>query len=257
MKKSILEKFSLKGKVAVISGTTRGLGQSLAEALAEAGASVVALDRSDTPHMRRFCKAAGTPFERIRVDLVKASKKDLERIAEGIVKKHSRVDILVNNAGISRRGEVWEFTEKDWRDVLKVNLTVPFCLSRAFAKTFMQQGSGKIIKIASMLSFQGGIRVPAYASSKHGIVGLTKSFAIGLGPYGVNVNAIAPGFMATDLTLPLQQDPDRNASILKRIPIGRWGSGDDLKGTLIFLASPLSDYVNGAVIPVDGGWLAS
>jgi len=158
MKKSILEKFSLKGKVAVISGTTRGLGQSLAEALAEAGASVVALDRSDTPHMRRFCKAAGTPFERIRVDLVKASKKDLERIAEGIVKKHSRVDILVNNAGISRRGEVWEFTEKDWRDVLKVNLTVPFCLSRAFAKTFMQQGSGKIINIASMLSFQGGIR---------------------------------------------------------------------------------------------------
>jgi 2-dehydro-3-deoxy-D-gluconate 5-dehydrogenase len=257
MKESIVEKFSLKGKVAVISGTTKGLGQSLAEALAEAGAAVIALDRSDNPHLSAYCAAQGVPFKRICVDLVKASKQDIEAVIEAVIADHSRIDILVNNAGISRRGEVHEFAGEDWLDVLQVNLTAPFYLSRAVSKPFIAQRSGKIINIASMLSFQGGIRVPSYASSKHGIVGLTKSFAIGLGPFGINVNAIAPGFMATDLTRPLQQDPERNASILKRIPVGRWGRGDDLKGTLIFLASSLSDYVNGAVIPVDGGWLTS
>jgi len=257
MKESIVEKFSLKGKVAVISGTTKGLGQSLAEALAEAGAAVIALDRSDNPHLAAFCAAQGVLFKRICVDLVKASKQDLEAVIEAVIADHSRIDILVNNAGISRRGEVHEFAGEDWLDVLQVNLTAPFYLSRAVSKPFIAQRSGKIINIASMLSFQGGTRVPSYASSKHGIVGLTKSFAIGLGPFGINVNAIAPGFMTTDLTLPLQQDPERNASILKRIPVGRWGRGDDLKGALIFLASPLSDYVNGAVIPVDGGWLTS
>lgn len=257
MKQNIIHKFSLKGRVAVITGTTKGLGQSLAEALAEAGATVVALDGSDNPYMVRFCSSLGATFKRIRVDLLKASKKGLEKVIQSVVDEFSHIDILVNNAGISRRGDVHEFSEEDWHDVLQVNLTAPFYLSRAVSKHFISQKSGKIINVASMLSYQGGIRVPSYASSKHGVVGLTKSFAVALGPYGVNVNAIAPGFMATDLTTPLQQDPERNTSILKRIPMGRWGKGNDLKGILIFLASSMSDYVNGAIIPVDGGWLTT
>lgn len=255
--KNILDNFNLKGKVAVITGTSKGLGQSLAEALAEAGATVVALDRSDNPYMANFCANLGIHFKRICVDLMKVSEKDIESIINSVIAEYSRIDILVNNAGISRRGEVYEFTHDDWLDVLQVNLTIPFLLSRAVSKGFMAQRSGKIINMASMLSFQGGIRVPSYSSSKHGIVGLTKSFAVALGPYGINVNAIAPGFMNTDLTLPLQQDPKRNASILQRIPSGRWGRGEDLKGILIFLSSSMSDYINGAIIPVDGGWLTT
>ena len=181
----------------------------------------------------------------------------MEGIIISIIREFSKIDILVNNAGITRRGEVEKFREDDWLDVLKVNLNVPFYLSQSVSKYFIKQRSGKIINIASMLSYQGGVRVPSYASSKHGIVGLTKSFAYALAPYGINVNAIAPGFMATDLNLPLQQDKERNESILKRIPAGRWGCGDDLKGAIIFLASSMSNYVNGAIIPVDGGWLTS
>ncbi len=257
MSNNILSKFSLKNKVAIITGTTRGLGQSLAEALAEADATVVALDRSENNHLPDFCSSLGNVFKRIKIDLLSASKSDLEKIINSIIKEFSRIDILVNNAGIARRGEVENFNEEDWLDVLKVNLNVPYYLSQAVSKFFIKQKSGKIINIASMLSFQGGVRVPSYVSSKHGIVGLTRSFAHALAPYGINVNAIAPGFMATDLTLPLQQDKERNELILKRIPAGRWGCGDDLKGALIFLASSMSNYVNGAIISVDGGWLTS
>ena len=257
MKPSILEKLSLEYKVAIITGTTKGLGQSLAEALIEAGATVVALDRSDNAHMVNFSTSLGKTFKRIKVDFLNASKKDLIKIVDSVIEEFSHIDILVNNAGISRRGEVEDFSEKDWTDVINVNLNVPFYLSQAVSKQFIKQGFGKIINVASMLSYQGGVRVPSYASSKHGIVGLTKSFAVALAPYGINVNAIAPGFMATDLTLPLQQDKERNYLILKRIPAGRWGSGEDLKGALIFLASAMSDYVNGAIIPVDGGWLSA
>jgi 2-deoxy-D-gluconate 3-dehydrogenase len=257
MQNNLLGGFRLNNRVAIITGTTKGIGESLAEALAEAGAAVVALDRSDNTHMADFCAALGTPFRRIQIDLEKASKNDIEKAVDCTIKEFSHIDILVNNAGISRRGDVPEFSENDWLDVLKVNLTAPFHLSQAVARSFIPRRTGKIINIASMLSFQGGIRVPSYASSKHGIVGLTRSFAVALGAYGINVNAIAPGFMATDLTLPLQQNPERNDSIIKRIPLGRWGNGNDLKGALIFLASSMSDYINGAVIPVDGGWLAS
>jgi|TARA_B100000315_G_C14588229_1_gene594295 2-deoxy-D-gluconate 3-dehydrogenase len=198
----------------------------------------------------------GVKFKRIRIDLLQASEADLEKVVDSVMDDFARIDILVNNAGISRRGEVEDFKEEDWLDVLRVNLSTPFHLSKIVSKYFIEQRSGKIINVASMLSFQGGLRVPSYAASKHGIVGLTKSFANGLAPYSINVNAIAPGFMATDLTLPLQQDKDRNDLILKRIPMGRWGNGNDLKGALIFLASSMSDYVNGVVIPVDGGWLS-
>lgn len=257
MRHNILEKFSLEKKVAIITGTTKGLGQFLAEALIETGATVVALDRSENTHMLTFSSSLGKTFKRIKVDFLHTTKEDLQTIVYSIIKEFSRIDILVNNAGISRRGEVEDFSEEDWIDVINVNLNVPFYLSQAVAKPFIKQRSGKIINIASMLSYQGGIRVPSYASSKHGIVGLTRSFAVALAPYGINVNAIAPGFMATDLTLPLQQDKERNHLILKRIPAGRWGSGEDLKGALIFLASSMSNYINGAIIPVDGGWLSA
>jgi 2-deoxy-D-gluconate 3-dehydrogenase len=257
MKKSILDNFSLNKKVAIITGTTKGLGQSLAEALIEAGATVVALDRSENAHMAKFSSSLGKTFKRIKIDLLHATKEDLRQIVHYVIEEFSQIDILVNNAGISRRGEVDDFNENDWIDVVNVNLNVPFYLSQAVAKPFIKQRSGKIINIASMLSYQGGIRVPSYASSKHGIVGLTKSFAVALAQYDINVNAIAPGFMATDLTLPLQQDKERNNLILKRIPACRWGTGEDLKGVLIFLASSMSNYVNGAVIPVDGGWLSA
>lgn len=257
MKRNILDMFSLEGRVAVITGTTKGLGQSLAEALAEAGATVVSLDRSNTPHMAIFCKQQGVTFKRIKIDLLNIDQKEADQVIESIISEFSRIDILVNNAGISRRGNIEEFEEHDWLDVLQVNLTSPFYLSRAVSKHFISRKSGKIVNLASMLSFQGGIRVPSYASSKHGIVGLTKSFAIALGSYGINVNAIAPGFITTDLTLPLQQDKQRHKSITNRIPLGRWGQGSDLKGALIFLTSSMSDYVNGAIIPVDGGWLIS
>jgi len=257
MKKSILENFSLNKKVAIITGTTKGLGQSLAEALIEAGATVVALDRSENTHLTKFSSSLGKTFKRIMIDLSYAKKEDLQKIVYSVIEEFSHIDILVNNAGISRRGEVEDLDENDWIDVVNVNLNVPFYLSQAVAKPFIKQRSGKIINIASMLSYQGGIRVPSYTSSKHGIVGLTKSFAVALAKYGINVNAIAPGFMSTDLTLPLQQDEERNNMILKRIPTCRWGTGEDLKGALIFLASSMSNYVNGAVIPVDGGWLSA
>lgn len=252
-----IDKFSLKGKVAVITGTTKGLGQSLAEGLAEAQATVIALDRSDNPHLSKYCSNLGVDFKRIKIDLLSATKNDLLMIVDSVVKEFSHIDILVNNAGITRRGEVEDFAEEDWLDVIKMNLTVPFYLSQIAAKYFIMQRSGKIINIASILSFQGGIRVPSYVTSKHGLVGLTRSFAVALSKYGVNVNAIAPGFTETDMTLPLQQNKERNEDILRRVPSGKWGKGDDLKGTVVFLSSPMSNSVNGSVIPVDGGWLAS
>lgn len=256
-KKNFIENFSLKDKVAVITGTTRGLGQSIAGGLLEAGADVIALDRSDNSYLPNLSKSVEAKFKRIKVDLLNATEQDLVKIIQGVAKDFSRIDILVNNAGISRRGEVEDFSDQDWRDVLKLNLTVPFYLSKAVSKIFIKQRKGKIINLASMLSFHGGVRVPSYAASKHGVVGLTKSFAIGLGKYGINVNAIAPGFMATDLTLPLQKDELRNRAILERISLGRWGRGDDLKGVVVFLASEMSDYLNGAIIPVDGGYLSA
>ena len=253
----ILDLFKLNNKVALVTGAGRGLGQAMAVALAEAGADVAGLDVLPLDETAAQVKALGRRFLPVSANLLEAHAADMTKVVEQVVAGLGGLDILVNNAGIIRRTPVLEFSEKDWDDVMQINLKAVFMLSQAAGRVMVERGKGKIINIASMLSFQGGIRVPSYASSKHGIVGLTKSFAIGLGPFGINVNAIAPGFMATDLTLPLQQDPERNASILKRIPVGRWGRGDDLKGALIFLASPLSDYVNGAVIPVDGGWLTS
>lgn len=256
MQNNLLGGFRLNNRVAIITGTTKGIGESLAEALAK---PVPPSLPWIVPIIRiwRILRRPGNTVPACSNRSGEGFKNDIEKVVDFTIKEFSHIDILVNNAGISRRGDIPEFSENDWLDVLKVNLTAPFHLSQAVAKSFIPRRTGKIINIASMLSFQGGIRVPSYASSKHGIVGLTRSFAVALGAYGINVNAIAPGFMATDLTMPLQQNPERNDSIIKRIPLGRWGNGNDLKGALIFLASSMSDYVNGAVIPVDGGWLTS
>ncbi len=256
MQESIIHRFNLTDKVAIITGTTRGIGQSLAKGLMEAGAKVIALDRSDNDYLKNYSLTIEADFERIIIDLLTTTEKALAEILTFIKEKYMHIDILVNNAGISRRDEVEIFDEKDWNDVMKMNLQIPFYLSKIVSGYFIKQKSGKIINIASMLSFQGGLRVPSYTSSKHAIVGLTKSYANGLAPYGINVNAIAPGFMATSLTLPLQQDKKRNEEIINRIPNGRWGQPDDLKGALIFLASSMSDYINGIIIPVDGGYLS-
>jgi len=247
--------FSLEGKVAIVTGGTKGLGQGMALALAGAGADIVSVATSDYSETEQKVKALGRQFLGIKASL--GSLEPIEGIIEQAVAKFGHIDILVNNSGIIRRNESLEFTEKDWDDVMNINLKSMFFLSQAVAKQFVKQGNGgKIINIASMLSFQGGIRVPSYTSSKSGVMGLTKILANEWAKYNVNVNAIAPGYMATDNTEALRADAVRNAEILGRIPAGRWGKPSDLGGPVIFLASEAANYVQGYTIAVDGGWLA-
>ncbi|MBZ0277462.1 MAG: 2-dehydro-3-deoxy-D-gluconate 5-dehydrogenase KduD [Anaerolineae bacterium] len=253
----MLDMFRLNGKVALVTGASRGLGQAMAIALAEAGADVAGLDR--TPDCAETCEqiqALGRRFMNIQCDLSATSVAGLNEIVARIVSELGRLDILVNNAGIIRRAPALEFSEDDWDSVIQINLKALFFLSQAAARAMVAQGGGKIINVASMLSFQGGIIVPSYTAAKSGVLGLTRALGNEWAALGVNVNAIAPGYMATDNTAALRADEARNASILARIPAGRWGTPDDLKGTAVFLASTASDYMNGAVIPVDGGWLA-
>ena len=200
-------------------------------------------------------RALGRRVHQIEQDLVTATPQELDESIQSVVDVLGRIDILVNNAGIIRRAPLLEHPASDWDDVLAVNLDAVFHLSQAAARRYVAQGAGKIINIASMLSFQGGILVPGYTASKHAVAGITKSFANELAAHGVNVNAIAPGYMATDNTQQIRADEAREKSILGRIPAGRWGTAADLQGAFVFLASPASDYVNGAIIPVDGGWL--
>jgi 2-deoxy-D-gluconate 3-dehydrogenase len=188
--------------------------------------------------------------------LCEASVDDLNQVVSRVVTEMGRLDILVNNAGIIRRAPALEFSEKDWDDVLQINLKATFFLSQAAAKVMVKQGSGRIINVASMLSFQGGIIVPSYTAAKSAVAGVTRALANEWAKHNINVNAIAPGYMATDNTAPLRADPVRSQAILDRIPAGRWGTPDDLKGIVVFLASAASDYMTGAIVPVDGGWLA-
>jgi 2-dehydro-3-deoxy-D-gluconate 5-dehydrogenase len=251
----ILDSFDLAGKVAIVSGCDTGLGQGMARALAQAGADIVGVNVSAPTETQMQVQALGRRFLDLRANL-----SDISCI-EGLVAEAKawggRVDILVNNAGIIRREDAIKFSEKDWDDVVNLNLKTVFFFSQAVARQFMAQGSGgKIVNVASMLSFQGGVRVPSYTASKSGVMGITRLMANEWASHGINVNAIAPGYMATNNTAALRADAGRNAAILERIPAGRWGSPDDLAGPVVFLASKASDYVNGYTVAVDGGWLA-
>jgi 2-deoxy-D-gluconate 3-dehydrogenase len=250
-----MDRFRLDGKTAIVTGAARGLGQAYAEALAEAGADVVRVDLSDSAETDALIKRHGRRTSWVQANL--GERESIPRVIAEAKQLTGRLDILVNNAGIIRREDFPKFTEKDWDDVLDVNLNAVFFLSQAFVRELLAAGRpGKIINIASMLSFQGGIRVPSYTASKSAVMGLTRLMANELAAQNINVNAIAPGYMATDNTAALRADAKRNQAILDRIPAARWGTPDDLKGAVVFLASPASDYVNGYTVAVDGGWLA-
>ncbi|MDM2773584.1 2-dehydro-3-deoxy-D-gluconate 5-dehydrogenase KduD [Citrobacter sp. Cpo126] len=251
----IQEAFRLEGKVAIVTGCDTGLGQGMAVALAEAGCDVVGVNRKIPHETAEKINAFGRRFMSIQADL---SQQDaLTSIVTQTVSAFGRVDILVNNAGTIRRQDALDFSEKDWDDVMNLNLKSVFFLSQAVARQFLAQGNGgKIINIASMLSFQGGIRVPSYTASKSGVLGITRLLANEWAAKGINVNAIAPGYMATNNTQQLRADSERNQEIIDRIPAGRWGTPNDLKGPVVFLASPASDYIHGYTLAVDGGWLA-
>ena len=252
----ILDQFKLNGKVALVTGARQGLGQGYALGLAEAGADIAALDVGDVNETGERVVALGRKFMPIQCNLREATVEQLNQIVADVVTKLGRLDILVNNAGIIRRAPALEFTEKDWDDVIQINLRSVFFFSQAAGRVMAKQGGGKIINVASMLSFQGGIIVPSYTAAKSGVAGITKALANEWAKHNINVNAIAPGYMATENTAPIRADAQRTESILARIPSGRWGTPEDLQGIVVFLASAASDYMQGAVVPVDGGWLA-
>lgn len=251
----ILEKFKLDGKAAIVTGAARGLGQGIAEGLAEAGANIALVDILDTAESKAKVEKLGRKAISIKADLSKSES--VKSIISQTLNGLGRIDILFNNAGIIRRAPLTEFSEKDWDDVININQRTLFFLSQAVARQMIKHGhGGKIVNTASMLSFQGGILVPSYTASKSAVMGLTRLMANELAPHGINVNAMAPGYMATDNTAALRADAARNKAILDRIPAGRWGEPGDLKGLAVFLASSASDYITGYTIAVDGGWLA-
>lgn len=251
----ILNAFNLNGKVALVTGCDTGLGQGMALGLAEAGCDIISVSRKIPEETSAKVQALGRRFTAIQADL--SRQEAITDIVVKAVAAMGRIDILVNNAGTIRREEALSFSEKNWDDVINLNLKSVFFLSQAVAKQFIHQGGGgKIINIASMLSFQGGIRVPSYTASKSGVLGITRLLANEWAQYNINVNAIAPGYMATNNTQQLRDDAERSKEILDRIPAGRWGSPEDLKGPAVFLASSASDYINGYTLAVDGGWLA-
>jgi 2-deoxy-D-gluconate 3-dehydrogenase len=251
----ILDKFKLNTKIAIVTGASRGLGKAMAIGLAEAGADVALVASTSCDEAAKQIRTLGRRALCIQADLLHGNA--VPRIVEMTVKELGRIDILVNNAGIIRRATVLDFTEKDWDEVIQVNQKSLFFLSQAVAKQMLKQGQGgKIINVASMLSFQGGIRVAAYTAAKSAVLGLTRIMANEFAPLGINVNAIAPGYMETDNTAALRADAKRNAEILARIPAGRWGAPEELQGAVVFLASAASDYMHGYALAIDGGWLA-
>jgi 2-deoxy-D-gluconate 3-dehydrogenase len=248
--------FDLTGRLAVVTGARRGIGRAMARALAEAGADIIGVSAALEPSgsaVEKDVTAAGRSFEALRVDFTDPDA--VRGLGEQLTTRERPVDILVNNAGTIRRAPAVQHTDADWDLVLQVNLNAQFNLARAVGTGMIQRGGGKIIFTASLLSFQGGVNVPGYTAAKHGVVGLTKALANEWARHSVNVNAIAPGYIATDNTQALRDDPVRSAAILDRIPAGRWGVADDLAGAAVFLASDAAAYINGTVIPVDGGWL--
>jgi 2-deoxy-D-gluconate 3-dehydrogenase len=246
--------FDLTGRVAIVTGANTGIGQGIAVALAEAGADVALVGRSSADETAGLVRAAGR-----RAAIVAADLSTIGPVGDVVAQTLSQLgglDILVNNAGIIRRADAVDFSEEDWDSVIDTNLKSVFFLSQAAGRHMIERGSGKIVNIASMLSFQGGIRVPSYTASKSGVAGLTRLLACEWASKGINVNAIAPGYIATNNTAALQADETRNRQIVERIPAGRWGKPSDLGGAAVFLASSASDYVNGHILAVDGGWLA-
>ncbi|MCV2232254.1 2-dehydro-3-deoxy-D-gluconate 5-dehydrogenase KduD [Paracholeplasma manati] len=253
----ILDQFSLKGKVAIVTGASTGLGQGMCLGLADAGADIVGVDYVDMPETKVQVEALGKRFYGIKKDLINSKQADLVALVEEAVKAMGHVDILVNNAGIIKRQDALEFSESNWDDVMNINSRTVFFLSQACANQFVkQQTGGKIISVASMLAYQGGIRVPSYTASKSAVKGITMAMANEWAKYNINVNAIAPGYMATNNTKQLRDDETRAGQILERIPAGRWGLPSDMMGAIVFLASDASSYVNGFTLAVDGGWLA-
>ncbi|MFJ1466508.1 2-dehydro-3-deoxy-D-gluconate 5-dehydrogenase KduD [Massilia orientalis] len=250
----MLDLFNLAGRTALVTGANTGLGQGIALALAAAGADVVAAGRSPADDTATQVRALGRRFLDVRADL--SSTAPVRDVVAAAVGLNGRLDIVVNNAGIIRRADSLDVDEADWDAVIDTNLKSVFFLSQAAARHMARHGGGKIVNIASLLSFQGGVRVPAYAASKSALAGLTRALANEWAAQGINVNAIAPGYFDTNNTAALRADPVREPAILARIPAGRWGQPADLAGAAVFLASRASDYVHGVVLPVDGGWLA-
>ncbi len=252
-----------ENKVAIVTGASRGIGQAIAVAFAREGAKVVGVARSNLADTGSKAKAAGGDFISVCADISKGTQPDAAELVATILKQTGRIDALVNNAGIIRRAPAVDFPEADWNEALRTNLSTPFFLCQAVAKWWLTGGRGqsspdarlKIVNIASLLSFQGGILVPAYTASKHGIAGITRALANEWAKERINVNAIAPGYIATENTRALREDTQRNRAIVERIPESRWGKPEDIAGGCLFLASPDSDYLNGAIINIDGGWL--
>ena len=251
----ILDKFKLDGKKAVVTGGTKGLGKAIALALAQAGADIALVSRGDNPELRDEIKALGRPCRHYKADL--SDRAQTKKIIPGLAQQMGGLDILVNCAGVVTRVPNEEFPESAWDTHLEINLNSPLLMIQAAAKLMIAKGYGKIINVASILSFQGGLNVPAYAASKHALVGLTRSCCNAWADKGVNVNAIAPGFFATDFTQALQDDPERSAALMGRVPAKRWGNAEDIGGAAVYLASAASDFVHGATLTVDGGWLAN
>ncbi|MBT6155011.1 MAG: SDR family oxidoreductase [Planctomycetaceae bacterium] len=251
----ILDLFKLNGRTALVTGGSRGLGQAIARGLAEAGADVACVSRSgEAAETARLVEGAGRKFLDLKVDLSHPEQR--KGIADQVVDEFGSLDILVNNAGTGTRHPPEEYPENEWRDLLEVHLTASFDLSQQAAPFMFKRGRGKIINIGSVMCYQGGWQVPAYTAAKHGLAGLTKSLATSWSSRGINVNCIAPGYFATDLTDTLRNHVTRGPEILNRIPCGRWGEPDDLAGLAVFLASDASNYMHGSIIPIDGGWLA-
>ena len=251
----ILDKFKLDGKIALVTGSATGIGRAIAVGLAEAGADVACHCRKPGDALETVADVQKTGRRGVEVSGDMADKEAPKRVVADVIDAFGRIDILINNAGMIRRAPVVDFSEEDWATVIEVNLSSVFRMSQAAGRHMVEQGSGKIVNIASLLSFQGGITVPAYTASKSGVAGLTKALANEWAKYNVTVNAIAPGYIATNNTAALQADETRNRQILERIPAARWGSPEDLAGAAVFLSSPASDYLNGHILVVDGGWM--
>jgi len=250
----ILDKFHINGQVAVVTGGTKGLGKAVAIALAEAGADIAAVSRTESQELEYSITQLGRKYYHVCADL---TQRDQTRsVIPEIISAMGDINILVNNAGLIKRSSAKDYSETDWDNTLEIDLTAAFLLSQAAGSLMLKKGKGKIINIASVIAFQGGLNVLAYAAAKHGMAGLTKALANDWASKGINVNAIAPSFFETDLTRPVKNDPERAKSIIARTPIGRWGIPDEIAGAALFLASPASDFIHGVVLPVDGGWMA-